>query len=419
MIRAYLALGSNLGDRQRFLDDAVARLRAAAGLTIRRVSPYYETAPVGGPAGAGAYLNAVADADTSLSPEQLLATLLDVERQFGRVRSEQNAPRTLDLDLLLYGDLIRPGPDPIVPHPRMTERRFVLQPLTDLAPDLVPPGMKRTVAELLAALPADADPPKVFRRDEIGTGRELTGLRALVTGSTSGIGRAIAVELARGGADVLVHGRRPPSTADSAITACRSLGVRADLLLSDLSDAAACDRLIAESWDAWGGLDVVVLNAGADVVTGEAGRWSFERKWEALVAVDVTATVRISRAIGERMKVGAGGTILTMGWDQAETGIDVESGQLFGPAKAAVMAFTRNFAKAMAPRVRVNCLAPGWIKTAWGETAPDEWQQRVMAETPLKRWGLPEDVARTARWLVSPAASFITGQVIRINGGAI
>jgi NAD(P)-dependent dehydrogenase (short-subunit alcohol dehydrogenase family) len=83
------------------------------------------------------------------------------------------------------------------------------------------------------------------------------------------------------------------------------------------------------------------------------------------------------------------------------------------------MAFTRSFAKAMAPRVRVNCLAPGWIKTAWGEGAPDEWQRRVMAETPLQRWGLPEDVARTARWLASPAASFITGQVIRINGGTI
>src|SRR5262245_33616622 len=96
MIRAYVALGSNLGDQQRFLDAAVARLRAAAGIAVRRVSPYYETAPVGGPAGSGAYLNAVAEADTTLSPEQLLATLLEIERQFGRVRSEQNAPRTLD-----------------------------------------------------------------------------------------------------------------------------------------------------------------------------------------------------------------------------------------------------------------------------------------------------------------------------------
>src|SRR3954471_7661861 len=87
MARVYLALGSNLGDRQRFLDEAVRRLRAVPGLTVGRVSPYYETAPVGGPADSGAYLNAVAEADTSLSPEQILSTLLEVERQLGRVRS--------------------------------------------------------------------------------------------------------------------------------------------------------------------------------------------------------------------------------------------------------------------------------------------------------------------------------------------
>lgn len=419
MIRVYLALGSNLGDRQRFLDDAVARLRAAAGLAVRRVSPYYETAPVGGPADSGAYLNAVAEADTSLSPEQFLATLLDVERVFGRVRSEPNAPRTLDLDLLLYGDRVRPGPDPVVPHPRLAERRFVLQPLADLAPDLVHPTSKKTVAELLAALPADPAPPRVFQRTEVGSGRELSGLRALVTGSTTGIGRAIALELARGGADVIVHGRRTPESVRAGVEACRALGVRSESVMADLADSAACDHLVEAAWETWGGLDVVVLNAGADVVTGAAADWSFERKWEALVAVDVTSTMRLARVFGERMKAGAGGTILTMGWDQAETGLDVESGQLFGPAKAAVMAFTRSLAKALAPRVRVNCLAPGWIKTAWGESAPDDWQRRVMAETPLKRWGLPEDVAKTARWLASPAAAFITGQLIRINGGTV
>src|SRR5437879_5734577 len=147
--RAYLALGSNLGDRQRYLDNAVSRLRAAPGITVRRVSPYYETAPVGGPADSGAYLNAVAEADTLLTPEQVLQTLLDVERSFGRIRTEPNAPRTLDLDLILYGDLVRHGPDPIVPHPRMHERRFVLQPLADLAPEVIHPSINKSVRELL------------------------------------------------------------------------------------------------------------------------------------------------------------------------------------------------------------------------------------------------------------------------------
>src|SRR5437016_4972646 len=96
-----------------------------------------------------------------------------------------------------------------------------------------------------------------------------------------------------------------------------------------------------------------------------------------------------------------------------------DSGQLFGAAKGAVMAFTKSLALSLAPQVRVNCLAPGWIRTAWGEQASAAWQERVRRETPLGRWGEPEDVARTAHWLVSPAAAFITGQIVRINGGAV
>jgi 3-oxoacyl-[acyl-carrier protein] reductase len=419
MARAYLALGSNLGDRQSFLDQALLRLRAVPGLTIRRVSSYYETAPVGGPAGSGAYLNAVAEADTTLPPDQLLQTLLNIERGFGRVRSEPNAPRTLDLDLILYGDLIRAGPDPVVPHPRLHERRFVLQPLADLAPEVRHPALKKSVRELLESLPPDPTAPRVFPRSKGSTGRELIGLRALVTGSTSGIGKAIALELARGGADVIVHGRRSKQAGEQVAGAVAGLGTRSALVLADLADANACDRLMDEAWGLWGGLDVLVQNAGADVVTGEAADWSFDQKWEALAAVDVTATIRLCRAIGERMKAGRGGAILTVGWDQAETGFSGESGLLFGPAKGAVMAFTRHLARNLAPQVRVNCLAPGWIKTAWGETASERWQQRVAAETPLQRWGLPEDVAAAARWLASPAAAFMTGQIVRVNGGAV
>jgi 3-oxoacyl-[acyl-carrier protein] reductase len=419
MARVYLALGSNLGDRQRFLDEAVRRLRAVPGLTLRRVSPYYETAPVGGPADSGAYLNAVAEAETALSPERVLQTLLDIERQLGRVRGEPNAPRTLDLDLLLYDDLVRHGPDPIVPHPRLHERRFVLQPLADLAPDLVHPSIKKTVRDLLAGLPPDPDPPRVFPHVETPTGLELAGLRALVTGSTSGIGKAIALELARGGADVIVHGRKSKQAGQQVVEQVRGLGRKSGLMFADLADPAAGDRLIEDAWKLWGGLDIFVQNAGADLVTGDAPDWPFEKKWEALVAVDVSATIRLCRNIGERIMSARGGVILTMGWDQAETGFDGESGLLFGPAKGAVMAFTRSLARFLAPSVRVNCLAPGWIKTAWGETASDRWQQRVTAETPLKRWGLPEDVAAAARWLASPAAAFVTGQIVRVNGGVV
>ena len=161
-----------------------------------------------------------------------------------------------------------------------------------------------------------------------------------------------------------------------------ALGRESQVLLADLTDRDTCNRLVDAAWSCLGGLDIFVQNAGVDLVTGEAADWPFERKLEALFTVDVSATIHLCRAIGERMKAGRGGVILTMGWDQAETGFDGESGLLFATAKGAVMAFTRSLAQNLAPRVRVNCLAPGWIKTAWGEAASGRWQDSAW---PTKR----------------------------------
>ena len=130
--------------------------------------------------------------------------------------------------------------------------------------------------------------------------------------------------------------------------------------------------------------------------------------------------MRLSRLIGHRMqqsRTAPGGVILNVGWDQVESGMAGDSGELFGAIKGAVIAFSKSLARSLAPQVRVNCLAPGWIKTAWGARASEYWQERACRESLLARWGTPEDVARVARFLASPAASFITGQVIPVNGG--
>ena len=119
------------------------------------------------------------------------------------------------------------------------------------------------------------------------------------------------------------------------------------------------------------------------------------------------------------MKTAGQGTLLNIGWDQADRGMEGDSAELFSTAKNAVMGFTRSLAVSLAPEVRVNCIAPGWIQTAWGEQASEAWQERVLRETPLGRWGQPEDIARLARFLVSEDASYITGQVINANGGAV
>lgn len=246
---------------------------------------------------------------------------------------------------------------------------------------------------------------------------ERAGLVAVVTGSSSGIGRAIALELAAAGADCLVHARQNRDGAATVAAEIGKLGRKSHLLLADLSEPREQDRFAAEAWAWQGKIDIWVNNAGADTLTADAGGWSFEQKLEALWRLDVVATIRLGRAIGARMKERGGGVILNMGWDQAERGMAGDSGELFATAKGAVMAFTRSLARSLAPTVRVNCLAPGWIKTKWGEQASRYWQDRAANESLLSRWGTPEDVAGVARFLASPAAAFINGQTIAINGG--
>jgi 3-oxoacyl-[acyl-carrier protein] reductase len=244
----------------------------------------------------------------------------------------------------------------------------------------------------------------------------LKGQTAVVTGSSSGIGRAIALALADAGAHVLVHARKNGRSAEDVSLHARSLGRDTHVVLADLSDPAEQDRLVENAWD-WRPVDIWINNAGADVLTGEAAGWSFENKLAALWKVDGVASLRLSRAAGQRMRQRGHGVILNMGWDQANTGMAGDSGEFFAAVKGAVMAATRSLAKSLAPQVRVNCIAPGWIRTEWGQQASAEWQQRAKRESLLARWGEPEDVAGVACFLVSPAASFINGQIIPINGG--
>lgn len=149
MDRVAVALGSNVGDRRAHLDYAVAALRAL--LSNLTVSRYYDTVPVGVSGPQAMFLNAAAVGDSALAPPALLAALLAIEAERGRERPYVNAPRTLDLDLILVGSTVLDEPGLVLPHPRFRERRFVLEPLAAVAPELRDPVSGRTVAELLAA----------------------------------------------------------------------------------------------------------------------------------------------------------------------------------------------------------------------------------------------------------------------------
>jgi 3-oxoacyl-[acyl-carrier protein] reductase len=247
--------------------------------------------------------------------------------------------------------------------------------------------------------------------------RPLSGQVAVVTGASGGIGSAMALEIAKLGADVVLHGFRNKESIESIAGQIQAMGRSTTSILADLADRSASARLVEDAWKWRGGVDIWINAAGADVLTGEAAQWSFERKLEVLWQVDVLGAIVLSRAIGARMKERGRGVILNIGWDQAEQGMAGDSGEMFAAVKGAIMAFTRSLAQSLAPEVRVNCLAPGWIQTSWGEQASEYWQQRAMRQSLRGRWGTPEDVARAAAFLVSPAADFVTGQIVDVNGG--
>jgi 3-oxoacyl-[acyl-carrier protein] reductase len=245
-------------------------------------------------------------------------------------------------------------------------------------------------------------------------------LHAVVTGASSGIGRGIAETFAAEGAVVLLTHRASPERAREVADAIVARGARALVRQADLATRDACERLVADAREQLGRIDVWVNNAGADVLTGEAAGWEWERKLDVLLAVDLKGTIACSYAIGEVMRnQERGGAIVNMSWDHVTTGMAGENPQLFAAVKGGVLAFSKSLARSLAPAVRVNVLCPGWIETSFGEQADADFHRSVAQNTPLGRWGRPQDVAEAALYLASPEAAFVTGQAINVNGGIV
>lgn len=241
----------------------------------------------------------------------------------------------------------------------------------------------------------------------------------LVTGASSGIGRAIALRCARAGADLAITYRKNRSGAETTAQEIRLLGRRVEVIRTDISRPEDIGALVLRVKELFGIVDVWINNAGADILTGESGRLARLEKLDLVLSVDLRGTVLASWAAVDLMRVQGGGAIINMAWDHISLGMKGENPGLYSAAKGGIATFSKSLARDVAPEIRVNILAPGFIETAFAEGADNKFRQEVIEVTPLGRWGTPDDVAAAAVFLASDDAAFLTGQMIAVNGGVV
>jgi 3-oxoacyl-[acyl-carrier protein] reductase len=245
----------------------------------------------------------------------------------------------------------------------------------------------------------------------------LKGRVALVTGASSGIGKAIALAAARAGADVALTYRANEKGARAVEREISALGRRACVSQLDLADGNAIQALGPAVRRAMGRIDIWINNAGADILTGPHAQLSRDEKLDMLLRVDLRGTMIASWQAAELLEDD--GVIINMSWDHVLTGMPGTNPEMYAAVKGGVLAFSKSLARSVAPRIRVNVLAPGWIATAFSGEMEGDAHRLVAEATPMKRWGTPEDVAAAAIFLASPASGFMTGQALLIGGGTV
>ncbi len=248
---------------------------------------------------------------------------------------------------------------------------------------------------------------------------DLRGKRALVTGSSTGIGAAVARELARLGVAVAVHGNKNAEAADAVAAEIRAVGGKAVVVLGDVGDSATARRVVEEAVAGLGGLDILINNAGAIHERVTNANWD-EAMYERVMDTNVRSVLAVTQAAYPHLKAAGGGSIINTGSIAGRFGGFLGS-TVYASAKAAVHSITRNAAREFAEAgIRVNVVAPGVIITPFHDRTPETVRQQAAAQIPMKRLGTAEDCVGAYIFLCSDSMSgYTTGQIIDVNGGQL
>lgn len=242
----------------------------------------------------------------------------------------------------------------------------------------------------------------------------LSGKAALITGASRGIGRAIAVELARRGAKVMVNYAKDADGAQATVEAVQAAGGEARALQADVADYKAAEGLIKATVEAFGSLEILVNNAG--ITRDGLIMMMPEADWDAVIQTNLKSTFNCSKAAVRTMMKKRVGRIINI---SSVSGIMGNAGQTnYSASKAGMIGFTKALAREVAARnITVNAVAPGFVPTALTNNLPAEIKDATLKTIPLNRWGTPEEIAYAVAFLASDEAAYITGQVLSVDGG--